>query len=128
MAKAPRTPRSTGGRRSAPAAKPSLPDPKAKGPYRPFTSDPGWGEAWWWLGIPLAVALFVVLSYRIAPAWNHYVTAESGILETAQFILMVMSLALAVQLLFDPSCADAPWCWRSRCWRRSPACSSAARK
>jgi hypothetical protein len=102
MAKAPRTPRSTGGRRSAPAAKPGLPDPKAKGPYRPFASDPGWREAWWWLGIPLAVALFVVLSYRIAPAWNHYVTAESGILETAQFILMVMSLALAVQLLFDP--------------------------
>ena len=35
--------------------------------------------------------------------WHRrWITSESGILETAQFILMVIGLALAVQLLFDP--------------------------
>jgi hypothetical protein len=109
MAKAPRMQRSVGGRRSA-APAPGLPDPKVKGPFRPFTCDPDWSEAWWWLGVPLAVALFVVASYQIAPEWNiRYVTEESGILETAQFILMVMALALAVQLLFDPFVRRRPF-------------------
>ncbi|MBC8020792.1 MAG: hypothetical protein H7X78_06220, partial [Methyloceanibacter sp.] len=41
-------------------AQPNLPDPKrAHGPYRPF-SDPGWNEAWWWLGVPVLVATFTV--------------------------------------------------------------------
>jgi hypothetical protein len=86
-----------------------LPDPKLKGPFRPFASDPGWAEAWWWLGIPLAVALFALSSYRIDPEWHQrWVTAESGVLETAQFILMVIGLALAVQLLFDPFVRQRP--------------------
>lgn len=85
-------------------AQPHLPDPRrAKGPFRPFTSDPGWNEAWWWLGIPLAAALFVIGTYWIDADWHRrWITAESGVLETAQFILMVVGLAVAVQLLFDP--------------------------
>jgi hypothetical protein len=80
-----------------------LPDPKLTGPFRPFTSDPGWSEAWWWLGMLAAVAIFVVASFTIDHEWHrHWVTRESGVLETAQFIFMVMGLALAVQLLFDP--------------------------
>ncbi|MBC8020791.1 MAG: hypothetical protein H7X78_06215 [Methyloceanibacter sp.] len=102
MAKSQSEPR-LGGRSRSRKAKPPLPDPKSAGPFRPFTSDPGWNEAWWWLGIPLAVALFVVGSYGIDAAWHRrWITSESGILETAQFILMVIGLALAVQLLFDP--------------------------
>jgi len=103
MAKVQSVPRLAGRKRAARPAQPGLPDPKSRGPFRPFTSDPGWSEAWWWLGIPLAVGIFVVLSYRIDPGWHRlWVTRESGILETAQFILTVMGLALAVQLLFDP--------------------------
>ena len=80
-----------------------LPDPKSAGPFRPFTTDPGWSEAWWWLGIPLAVALFVTGSFGPDAEWHRqWVTAESGILETAQFILMVIGFVIAVQLLFDP--------------------------
>jgi hypothetical protein len=80
-----------------------LPDPKLKGPFRPFASDPGWNESWWWLGILAGVAVFVVVSLQIDRDWHRqWVTRESGILETAQFIFMVMGLALAVQLLFDP--------------------------
>jgi len=80
-----------------------LPDPKLTGPFRPFTSDPGWNEAWWWLGLLAAVAVFVAVSCWADTEWHRrWVTRESGILETAQFIFMVMGLALAVQLLFDP--------------------------
>ena len=31
--------------------------PRQVGPYRPFASDPGWSEAWWWLGVPVLSAL-----------------------------------------------------------------------
>ena len=80
----------------------SLPDPKSRGPFRPFACDPGWREAWWWLGIPIAAALIILGSYAIDAAWNRrWMTGESGILETAQFILMVIGLAIAVQLLFS---------------------------
>ncbi|MGI8852656.1 MAG: hypothetical protein ACR2GC_05070 [Methyloceanibacter sp.] len=79
-----------------------LPDPKLPaGSYRPFASDPGWNEAWWWLGIPVAIAIFVFVSYRLSPDWyNLWVTREGiGVLELVQFIMMVIGLAIAVQLL-----------------------------
>jgi hypothetical protein len=106
MAKVQSVPRYAGVK-SAPAKgrkkQPPLPDPKLTGPFRPFTSDPGWNEAWWWLGMLAVVAVFVAASCWIDTEWHRrWVTRESGILETAQFIFMVMGLALAVQLLFDP--------------------------
>jgi hypothetical protein len=92
-----------GGGRSATKAKLALPDPKSQGPFQPFACDPGRSEAWWWLGLPIAAALFIVGSYAIDPHWNgRWMTGESGILETAQFIFMVIGLAIAVQLLFSP--------------------------
>jgi hypothetical protein len=88
-----------------PAAKLSrpFPDPKLTGPFRPFT-DPGREEAWWWLGVPLLVALFVIVSFRVAPDFYHWWVAREGpgILETAQFLFVVMGFAVAVQLLLDP--------------------------
>jgi hypothetical protein len=107
MAKLERMPRPST-RRSAKPPLP-LPDPRSKGPFRAFTGDPGWSEAWWWLGIPIAVALFVLVTHSVAPDWHRtWVTSESGILETGQFILMVMGLAIAVQLLFDPFVRQRP--------------------
>jgi hypothetical protein len=59
---------------------------------------PGRSEAWWWLGIPIAAALLIVGNYAIDPDWNgRWMTGESGILETAQFVFMV------VGLVFRPS-------------------------
>ena len=80
-----------------------LPDPKFRGPYRPF-NDPGRDEAWWWLGLPICAGLFVIISFRVAPQFYHWWVAREGpgILETAQFLLMVMGFAIAVQLLLDP--------------------------
>jgi hypothetical protein len=103
MAKLSGVPRQAGRKSAAAAVEPGLPDPRMRGPFRPFTTDPGWSEAWWWLAIPTLVAVFVLASYRADSAWHTaWVTRESGILETGQFIFMVMGLAIAVQLLFDP--------------------------
>ena len=82
-----------------------LPDPKrTKGPYRPFTSDPGWNEAWWWLGLPVLAGAFVIGTYRIAPDWyQRYVIPEGyGILEVAHFVIPLFGLLIAGGLLFLP--------------------------
>ena len=70
MAKSQRAPRRAGAKTTPAKARKKqlpLPDPKLRGPFRPFTSDPGWSEAWWWLGIPAAAAVFVVASFPIDP-------------------------------------------------------------
>jgi hypothetical protein len=101
---------SRGGGTPAQTAKLPLPDPKSQGPFQPFACDPGLSEAWWWLGIPIAAALFIVGSHAVDPAWNgRWMTGESGILETAQFIFMVIGFAIAVQLLFSPFVRRRPW-------------------
>ncbi len=86
------------------AVQPRLPDPARTGPYRPFTTDPGWNEAWWWLGIPVFIALLVIISYRVSPDWYaRWIIPEGyGVLEFSQFITALLGLAVAVRLLFDP--------------------------
>jgi hypothetical protein len=89
-----------------------LPDPKRpEGPYRPFTSDPGWGEAWWWLGIPVLVAAFTVGSYQVAPAWYlRYVLPEGyGILEISHFFIPLFGLFIAASLLLMPFVRARPF-------------------
>jgi hypothetical protein len=87
------------------AASLPLPDPKIpQGPYRPFTCDPGWSEAWWWLGIPVAAAVFVIGSYQLHPDWYHrHILPEGyGALEFAQFLLALWAMIIAARLLFRP--------------------------
>src|SRR5262245_60455175 len=82
-----------------------LPDPKLPhGPYRPFSSDPGWSEAWWWLGIPILVAVFTLGSYWISPQWHDRVVLPEGygILEISHFVIPLIGLFIAARLLFDP--------------------------
>ena len=83
--------------------RPHLPDPATPGPYRPF-SDPQWNEAWWWLGYPVLLALFVIVSFRVSPDWYaKWVIPEGyGVLEFSQFIIALSALAVAVWLLFNP--------------------------
>jgi hypothetical protein len=87
------------------AARPHLPDPKKpQGPYRPFTCDPGWNEAWWWLGVPVLVAVFAVGSYQLNPEWyNRYVMPEGyGILEISHFFIPLFGLLIAGRLVLLP--------------------------
>src|SRR5262245_14445924 len=97
-----RSQRGPGGAGSRPwKAKLPLPNPKSRGPFQPGLT--GWGEAWWWFGISIAIALFIVSSYAID--WNRqWVTGESGVLETAQFIVMVIGFAIAVNFV-----CTVPW-------------------
>ncbi|MGH6832718.1 MAG: hypothetical protein ACRECM_06825, partial [Methyloceanibacter sp.] len=73
-------------------------------PYRPFTSDPGWSEAWWWLGVPLLVAVFTVGSYQLATDWYmRYVLPEGyGLLEVSHFVIPLFGLFIAASLLLLP--------------------------
>jgi len=92
--------------------RPPLPDPRiATGPYRPFASDPGWDEAWWWLGIPLAFALLVIVTGGFAPEfYGAWIIPEGyGLLEFTQFIVMIGAFVLAVRLLFDPFVRQRPF-------------------
>lgn len=90
--------------RTGESQRPHLPDPAISGPYRAFATDPGWSEAWWWLGIPVLVAVFVIGAWLIAPQWYlAWVIPEGyGILELSHFIVPLIGLSLAVRLLFDP--------------------------
>ena len=88
-----------------------LPDPATGGPYRPFASDPGWSEAWWWLGVPVLIALGVIIAFARDPVWyDAWVIPEGyGILELTQFIVMLIALAIAVRLLFKPFVRRRPF-------------------
>jgi hypothetical protein len=88
-----------------------LPDPRrAEGPYRPFASDPGWNEAWWWLGLPLLVAIFAVGSYQISPEWyRRYVLPEGyGVLEILHVLIPFSAFLMACRLLFLPFVRSRP--------------------
>jgi hypothetical protein len=92
-------------------AGPHLPDPATAGPYRPFTTDPGWKEAWWWLGVPVLVAIWLLATWHVAPAWySKWVIPEGyGILEFSQFVTVLIGLAIAVRLLFSPFVRKRPF-------------------
>jgi hypothetical protein len=88
-----------------------LPDPATLGPYRPFNTDPGWSEAWWWLGVPLLFAIWLLVTWQVAPDWfsTHVVPEGYGILEFSQFVTMLAALFLAVRLLFRPFVRKRPF-------------------
>ena len=118
----PQTERRSGKTKRSRKVEPPLPDPRSPGPFRPFGCDPGWNEAWWWLVLPLAIAAFIAGSYFIDKEWHRlWVTEESGILETAQFIFMVVGLAIAAQLLFSPFVRTRPLVGGPSAPARSPS-------
>ena len=92
-------------------ATPHLPDPARPGPYRPFSTDPQWSEAWWWLGVPAIGALSLIAVFKLDPAWydQHVIPEGYGILELLQFVIMLFALAIAVGLLFKPFVRRRPF-------------------
>ncbi len=97
--------------RVASAARPRLPDPATSGPYRPFASDPGWSEAWWWLGLPVIALALLILINRFDPAfYAKWIIPEGyGVLEFSQFATMLIALGLAIRLLFTPFVRRRPF-------------------
>jgi len=111
MAKLQSVPRLAGRNRAAPPAQPGLPDPKSRGPFRPFTSDPGWSEAWWWLWVPILCGALVLLAGGFAPRlYSDWIIPEGfGILEFSQFLMMMAAFVIAVRLLFHPFVRERPF-------------------
>jgi hypothetical protein len=81
------------------------------GPYQPFTTDPGWSEAWWWLAVPVFFAGWLIGMWRVVPEWYlKWIIPEGyGILEFSQFIILLVALAIAVRLLFKPFVRKRPF-------------------
>jgi hypothetical protein len=82
-----------------------LPDPaQAAGPFHPFSSDPGWESAWWWLGIPLALTIFLIVTYAISPDWYvKWILPEGyGFLELLHFFMPLAGFIIGLRLLMRP--------------------------
>lgn len=66
--------------------------------------DPDWSEAWWWLGIPIAVAIAVMTIYGLWPAfYKAYIHPEGyGVLELSHFFMPLAGFIICVRLFFLP--------------------------
>ncbi len=79
-----------------------LPDPQiAAGPFRPFRSDPGWAEAWWWFGIPAVLAAGLIIVNTLAPNfYRAWILPEGyGFLELGHFFIPLTGMIIALWLL-----------------------------
>ncbi|MDA7948977.1 MAG: RNA recognition motif domain-containing protein [Hyphomicrobiaceae bacterium] len=74
------------------------------GPFRPFSSDPGWNEAWWWLGIPALVAILLIAFGTFTPEFysTRILPEGYGALEVSHFFIPFAGFVIAVRLLFRP--------------------------
>jgi hypothetical protein len=91
--------------RNANGTKPRLPDSSLQqGPFRPFETDPGWGEAWWWLGIPALLAIGLVTAQAISrDFYATWILPEGyGFLELGQFFIAFAGMAVGLKLAFRP--------------------------
>jgi hypothetical protein len=80
-----------------------LPDPmRRSGQFKPFASDPGWSEAWWWLAIPATLAIsLIVISAVSREFYATYILPEGyGFLEMGHFLIPLAGMLLALRLAF----------------------------
>ncbi len=88
-----------------------LPDSRASGgPFRPFRTDPGRSEAWWWLGIPALLAAFLIIVNQTAPEfYQQWILPEGyGFLELGHFFIPLAGLIIALRLLFRRFVRERP--------------------
>ncbi len=67
-------------------------------------ADPSLSEAWWWLGIPVTVAIAIVTTYQFAPDfYRERVLPEGyGILELSHFFMPLAGFLICARLFFHP--------------------------
>ncbi len=65
--------------------------------------NPGWGEAWWWLWLPVIITISMIVIFRTnEPFYRAWVLPEGfGMLELSQFIFASAGFVIAVRLLFS---------------------------
>lgn len=96
-------PRNASSKRSGATA--PLPDTAATdGPFRAFESDPGWSEAWWWLALPVVIAVGLIVINAVASRfYADWILPEGyGFLELSQFFIAFTGMILALLLIFRP--------------------------
>lgn len=78
---------------------------RTTGPFRAFATDPGWSEAWWWLGLPLTTAIALVGTFAAAPKFytDRILPEGYGVLELTQFFVALIAMVLAARLLLRSS-------------------------
>ena len=81
----------------------SLPDPKNAGPYRPFSGDPGWEEAWWWLWLPVLGALIVLFAGLFAPRVSLVMPRPPSAVALAMRQIKIARRTSAAGALMPPS-------------------------
>jgi len=82
-----------------------LPEPERRtGPFKPFASDPGWGEAWWLLAIPAMLAIFLIVTNAVSREfYATWILPEGfGFLELGHFFIPLAGLAIAIRLAVRP--------------------------
>lgn len=82
-----------------------LPDPAVRAAaYQPFQCDPGWDEAWWWLGLPCAIAAFLIGTHTLYPEWYRTVVFPEGygLQELFHFFVPLIGFVIALRLLRRP--------------------------
>lgn len=82
-----------------------LPDStRISGPFRPFGSDPKTSELWWWLVLPVIIALALTGTHKLMPAfYREWILPEGyGFLELSQFFIALVAMVIALALLFRP--------------------------
>lgn len=74
--------------------------PPAAAPF----ADPGGKDAWWWLGLPLFVAVAVPLIYALDPVfYDRALNREGwGLLELLHVVIPLAAFLLALVVLRDP--------------------------
>ena len=67
-------------------------------------NDPGRTEAWWWFGIPIAMALAIIAIAQLAPIWyqSHMHPEGYGVLEVLHFFVPLGAMLIALKLLMNP--------------------------
>lgn len=65
------------------------------------SSDPGMSEAWWWLALPIATAIGVLVTYQVAPDfYRTYILPEGyGFLELGHFFIPFSGFVLCLMML-----------------------------
>jgi hypothetical protein len=82
----------------------SLPDPQLRGPFVSFKSDPGRDEEWWWLWLPVALAVALVAIFQVSDSfYREWVLPEGyGFLEFNHFIISGAAAVVGLSVLLRP--------------------------
>lgn len=74
------------------------------------SADPRWGEAWWWLGIPIAIAIALLVVHTYWPAFylDHVLPEHTGLLENSHFAFPFIGLILCIRMLWKHNLGALP--------------------